>query len=138
MLVEPSRAPFGVGHRRGLDRALPRADPTDAAHSLLAAQDLLFDQQHFLAVIVDDQPWRAVAKRLVQVIVPQGGHVKVSDLAVILPPDLPAQFLRTEVIADRQSRRCGSLSLTPTSGTRLPPRCNSFGGSGSIQVNISL
>ena len=70
----------------------------------MAAQDLLFDQQHFLAVIVNDQPWRAVAKRLVQVIVPQGGHVKVSDLAVILPPDLPAQFLRTEVIADRQSR----------------------------------
>ena len=32
------------------------------------------------------------------------GRVKVSDLAVILPPDLPAQFLRTEVIADRQSR----------------------------------
>ena len=28
----------------------------------------------------------------------------MSDLAVILPPDLPAQFLRTEVIADRQSR----------------------------------
>ena len=56
-----------------------------------------------------------------------------ADPSVALPPGLPAQFPRTDVIPDPQSRHCGH-SPTTISATRQPRRCNSFGESVSNHV----
>ena len=63
-----------------------------------------------------------------------------TDAAVMLPPGLPAQLLRTDVIPDHQSRHCGS-PIPPSPNHNIcnanPLRCNSFGESASTQVGIS-
>src|SRR5262245_24480362 len=58
-----------------------------------------------------------------------------ADATIALPSRLSAQFLRTNVITDRQSSDCGS----PLSRLLAKPcRCNFLGESASTQVGISL
>jgi hypothetical protein len=56
--------------------ALPCADPTDPAHTLTAAEDLLLDQRPLLTVLVDHELGRPVPKSRVDVIVPQGERLQ--------------------------------------------------------------
>ena len=57
------------------------ADPADAAHALLAAEQLLLDREPLLAgLVVDDQPRRPVAVLRVHVFVPQ--IERLEDVAV--------------------------------------------------------
>src|SRR6185369_14765391 len=61
-----------VFHLRRLDRALPGADPADAAHPLLAAEELPLDVELFLAGLrIDDKTRRAVAILGIHVFVPE-------------------------------------------------------------------
>ena len=71
MRVETAGAPLLVAHRIGRDDALPRADTADPAHTLPAAEDLLLDQQPFFAVFIEDELRRTIAKRGVEIVVPQ-------------------------------------------------------------------
>ena len=69
--VEPALAPFGVFQGVGLDDPLPDADGTQAADPPRIAQQLAFDAQAFLAVVVDDKPRPALAEFGIDVLVPQ-------------------------------------------------------------------
>ena len=80
MRIEAAGAPVLIAHGLGRDHALPCADPADPAHTLPAAEDLLLDQQPLLAVLVDDELGRAVAKGRVDVVVPQSERLQ--DMAV--------------------------------------------------------
>ena len=69
--VEPAGAPFHVLHRGfGGHLTLPGPDGADDAEALLAAQDLSLDEEALLAVGVDDDPGRPLAKARVDVLVP--------------------------------------------------------------------
>src|SRR5206468_10956950 len=70
--VDPPRPAVLLFQLARLDRALPRADPADPAHALLAAEHLLLDQQLFLAgFVVGDEPRRPVAEFRVHIFGPQ-------------------------------------------------------------------
>ena len=70
MRTEPARATLLVAHRLCRDHTLPRANAADPTHTLLAAEDLLLDEQPLLAVLVLDEFGRPVAEGRVQVVVP--------------------------------------------------------------------
>jgi len=65
---KPRGRPSSYFHRLGGHHTLARADPTDAAHPLLAAEHLLLNQQAFLAVVVDDELRGPVAERWVNIV----------------------------------------------------------------------
>src|SRR4029077_16255431 len=69
--VEPAPAPLGVLQGVCLDDSLPAADGTEAADTPGIAQQLAFDAQAFLAVVVDDEPRPALAELGIDVLVPQ-------------------------------------------------------------------
>src|SRR5262249_29776801 len=69
--VEAAGATLNVLRRDVRHDALPRADRADEAEPLRAAEDLVFDQQPLLAVGVDDETGRSLAKRGVDVLVPE-------------------------------------------------------------------
>ena len=52
---KPPGEALPVVHHFRRDDALSRPDPADAAHPLLAAKDLILDQQPLLAVLVNDE-----------------------------------------------------------------------------------
>src|SRR6266850_2366068 len=69
--VEPALAPFGVFQGVGLDDSLSDADGTQTADPPRIAQQLTFDAQALLAVVVDDKPRPALAEFGIDVLVPQ-------------------------------------------------------------------
>jgi len=60
----------------------PPADAADPAHPLLAAEDLLFDEEPLFAVLVDDELGRPVAKTGVQIVVPQGERLQYVAIGI--------------------------------------------------------
>jgi hypothetical protein len=69
--VEPALAPFGVLQGVGFDEALADADGAQAADPSRIAEQLAFDAQALLAVVVDDEPRPALAECGIHVLVPQ-------------------------------------------------------------------
>ncbi len=70
--VEAAGLAVLVGHRVGLDDALPRADGTDPADAGAAVADrMLLDDQPLLAVLALDDARRPVAEFRIDVFVPQ-------------------------------------------------------------------
>src|SRR5207249_7748863 len=69
--VEPAVASFGIFQGIGLEDPLPDADGPQAADPPRIAQQLTFDAQAFLAVVVDDKPRPALAEFGIHVPVPQ-------------------------------------------------------------------
>src|SRR6202011_5662371 len=78
--VEPAPAPLGILQGVYLDDSLPDADGTQAADAPRIAQQLAFDAQAFLAVVVDDEPRPALAEFGIDVPVPQ--VERLEDVAV--------------------------------------------------------
>ena len=76
MRVEPAGAALLVFHRLGRNHTLARADPADPAHTLLASEHLLLDEQPLLAVAVDHQLRRAVAVGRVEIVIPQSERLQ--------------------------------------------------------------
>src|SRR6185436_13830471 len=69
--VEPAATPLGVLQGIGLDDPLADADGSQAADAPWIAQQLAFDAQAFLAVVVDDEPRPALAELGIDVPLPQ-------------------------------------------------------------------
>ena len=80
MRIEAALAPLGILQGAGLDDALPDADGTQAADAPRIAQQLALDAQALLAVVVDDEPWPALAECGIDVLVPQ--VERLEDVAV--------------------------------------------------------
>src|SRR3984893_18646167 len=77
---KPPGAPLLVAHLFGGDHALSPPAPADAAHPLLAAEDLILDQEALLAVLVDDELWRPVAEGRVHIVIPE--RHRLQDMAI--------------------------------------------------------
>src|SRR3954452_22910834 len=106
MRVEPTGPALLVFHLRGLDLALPRANAADAAHALLAAQELALDIELFLAGLrVDDEPRRAVAEFRVHVFVPE--IERLQDVTIGIDHVVGAAH---QASSGGENRDCGMLS----------------------------
>jgi hypothetical protein len=68
--IEAARTPVGVHHRVGVHGAVARPDATEPSQALRVAEDLAFDEQTLLAVLVEDHARRPLAKRGIHVAVP--------------------------------------------------------------------
>jgi len=69
--VEPALLAFGIFEAVELDGALPDADSAEAANSPRIAQQLAFDAEALLAVVVDDKPRPALAELGLDIFVPE-------------------------------------------------------------------
>src|SRR2546425_1096254 len=112
--VEPALAPFGVFQGVGLEESLPDADGTQAADPPRIAQQLAFDAQAFLAVVVDDEPRPALAEFGIHVFVPQVNRLE--DVTVRVDYVVRARHRQS---LRRQSYRCDTTVAAP--GARASP-----------------
>src|SRR5437773_3391905 len=69
--IEAAFAALGIFQGAGFDDSLPGADGPQAADPPRITQQLAFDAQAFLAVVVDDKPRPALAEFGIDVLVPQ-------------------------------------------------------------------
>ena len=69
--IEAALAPVGVFQAVEPDLALPDADRPQAADAARITQQLAFDGEPFLAVVVDDEPRPAFPERGLDIVVPQ-------------------------------------------------------------------
>src|ERR671925_1180801 len=69
--IEAALAPFGIFQGVGLDDALPGADGTQAADAPRVAEQLAFDAQALLSVLVDHEPRPALAEFGIDIPVPE-------------------------------------------------------------------
>src|SRR5207245_2823830 len=112
--VETAFASFGVFQGAGLDDALSGAHGTQATDPPRITQQLAFDAQAFLAIVVDDEPRPALAEFGIDVLVPQVEgleDVAVGVDCVVLARHRPS--LR------RRSNRCNTTVAAP--GARASP-----------------
>src|SRR3989441_1459474 len=112
--VEPALAPFGVFQGVGLEESLPDADGTQAADPPRIAQQLAFDAQAFLAVVVDDEPRPALAEFGIHVFVPQVNRLE--DVTVRVDYVVRARHRQS---LRRQSYRSDTTVAAP--GARASP-----------------
>jgi hypothetical protein len=98
--VEPAPAPLGILEGAGLDDPLPDADGTQAADAPRIAQQLAFDAEALLAVVVDDKPRPALAEL---------GIERLEDVAVRVDR-------RTPTLRDIATRKV-SIDSKPYIGT---------------------
>src|SRR5436309_5018006 len=99
--VETAFASFGVFQGAGLDDALSGAHGTQATDPPRITQQLAFDAQALLAIVVDDEPRPALAEFGIDVLVPQVEGLE--DVAVGVDYVVRARHRQS---LRRQSYRC--------------------------------
>src|SRR2546427_266063 len=112
--VEAAFAPLGVFQGAGLDDALSGAHGTQATDPPRITQQLAFDAQAFLAIVVDDEPRPALAEFGIDVLVPQVEGLE--DVAVCVDCVVLARHRQS---LRRRSNRCNTTVAAP--GARASP-----------------
>ena len=82
MGIEATLAALFVLQRVVHHGAVARANATDSAEPLLAAEQLLADLQALLAVLVADQLWRLITELRIHVVIPESQRLQYVSVGI--------------------------------------------------------